>query len=211
MSPHIRLGLLAPTDKAWLDAACGNLPALLADHATCEKKAASTALSLLSRFPAETRLVETMLHLAQEELRHFERIFELMRKRGYSLCRDEPDGYVRALLDLGKARPLAHKGDGRSTVPPEEAGLLVDRLLALSLVEARSCERFVLLAERVADEELTTLYKDLALSEEGHSHLFVALAERYLPAEVVGDRLETFRAGEAAIVSRLPNEPRMHG
>lgn len=197
-----RLGLLEPTRSAWVEAACAATDVLLADHAHCEKKAASTAISLISRYPGDTRLVESMLHLAQEELKHFERIFAILRARHIPLGRDEADPYVNALLEF--ARPPGPKV-GAS---PDN---LVDRLLALSLVEARSCERFLLLAEHLEDPELRDLYADLARPEEGHARLFIQLAERYAPDEAVADRLAAFRAHEAAVVRKLPDLPRMHG
>lgn len=193
---HERLGLLAPTNAPWVEAACADTATLLADHAHCEKKAASTAISLISRHPDDTRLVESMLHLAQEELKHFERLFDILKARRIPLPRDEADPYVNALLGFAKA------------AGPEN---LVDRLLALSLVEARSCERFLLLADRLEDPELRDMYAELARPEEGHSRLFVQLAEHYAPDAAVAERLAAFRAHEAAVVRQLPNQPRMHG
>jgi tRNA-(ms[2]io[6]A)-hydroxylase len=192
--PFQRLGLRCASRQEWLDAACGAPGTLLADHANCEKKAAATAMSLLSRFPEDGRLALSMLHLAQEELEHFERIYDLMRARGMSLAKDEPDDYVKRLLALCR-NDAAHN--------------TADRLLALSLVEARSCERFLLLAGAIQDPELQSLYAELALSEEGHANLFVAHAERY--SDDALERLEWFRDQEGAIVASLPDFPRMHG
>lgn len=196
MMPHVRLGLEVASDPRWVAAACADSASLLADHANCEKKAAATAMSLMSRHPDDGRLVHSMLHLAQEELRHFERVFELMRYRKLDLVRDEPDEYVRQLLALC-----------RSQMPDN----LVDRLLALSFVEARSCERFLLLAEHHLDPELAALYADLARSEEGHSHLFVSLAERYRDPALVAGRRRQMARDEAEIVARLPHVARIHG
>ena len=107
-----------------------------------------------------------------------------------------PDPYVNALLAL---------------VRPDPAHNMADRLIALSLVEARSCERFLLLAEALEDTELKNLYAELARPEEGHARLFVQLAERYAADEAVAARLAEFRVAEATIVAKLPNQPRMHG
>ncbi|MBM3267134.1 MAG: tRNA-(ms[2]io[6]A)-hydroxylase [Candidatus Sericytochromatia bacterium] len=194
--PHERLGLLAPTRPEWVAAACADTATLLADHAHCEKKAAATALSLISRHPEDARLVESMLHLAQEELGHFQRLFAVLRARRIPLPRDEADPYVNALLSLVRRDPAVN---------------LLDRLLVLSMVEARSCERFLLLAERLEDPDLARLYADLARSEEGHARLFVQLAERYVSNSAVAARLDEFRRHEAEIVARLPDLPRMHG
>ncbi len=196
ISPHVRLGLLAPSRPEWVAAACADTATLLADHAHCEKKAASTAISLISRHPDDARLVESMLHLAQEELKHFERLFAVLRARGIPLSRDEADPYVNALLSQVRAAPAEN---------------LADRLIALSLVEARSCERFLLLAEHLQDPELAVLYAELARPEEGHAKLFVQLAERYVSDEAVASRLAEFRQHEARVVAALPNVSRMHG
>jgi tRNA-(ms[2]io[6]A)-hydroxylase len=193
---HLKLDLAGPTNAAWVAAACADVAALLADHAHCEKKAASTAISFISRHPDDTRLVESMLHLAQEELRHFERIFAIMRARRIALARDEADPYVNALLALVRGAPEHN---------------MVDRLIALSLVEARSCERFLLLADHLEDAELAAMYAELARPEEGHARLFVQLAERYASDQAVADRLAQFRAQEAELVAALPNRARMHG
>ena len=193
---HLKLGLAGPSNAAWVAAACGDVATLLADHAHCEKKAASTAISFISRHPDDIRLVESMLHLAQEELRHFERILAVMRSRKIPLARDEADPYVNALLALVRGA-REHN--------------MVDRLIALSLVEARSCERFLLLADHLEDPELAAMYAELARPEEGHARLFVQLAERYATDHAVAERLAEFQAREAGIVAGLPNVPKMHG
>ncbi|MEB3298720.1 MAG: tRNA isopentenyl-2-thiomethyl-A-37 hydroxylase MiaE [Candidatus Sericytochromatia bacterium] len=192
------LGLSGPSRSSWITAAVQELPSLLADHAACERKAAATAMAFVARHPDDPRLVESMLQLAQEELVHFERLFHLMRRRGWALVRDQADPYVRSLLDL---------------VRPAQIHQKVDRLLVLGLVEARSCERFRLLAEALVDldPELAALYAELALSEEGHAHLFEALAARYAGETEVRDRLSELRTVEAALVAGLADRPAMHG
>jgi tRNA-(ms[2]io[6]A)-hydroxylase len=137
-----------------------------------------------------------MLHLAQEELGHFERIVYILRERDWPMLRDEADPYVKLLLGVANQNGTGH---------------LVDRLLVLSLVEARSCERFHLLAQNLQDETLKSLYLELALSEEGHANLFVQLAEHYVQKGEVSARLERYRDQEAEIVRSLPGEARIHG
>lgn len=187
--------LKTPTDERWLSAALQEPDRLLVDHAHCEEKAAATALSLIAKYPDDRSLVTSMLHLAQEELSHFARLVDELNRRGLPLGRIESDRYVKALLALGRPTGTEH---------------LVDRLLILSLVEARSCERMALLAEHHPDQGLRSMYHELALTEAGHHQLFVSLATHYLPREVVLARLEELSLSEAEIVRGLPVGPRMH-
>lgn len=187
--------LKAPTDPRWVPLALTHLDEVLIDHAWCEQKAAATAMSLIVKVPEHRNLVVSMLHLAHEELSHFERIHQVLEARGVPLRRMDADPYVRELLALGRRSGTEH---------------LVDRLLILSLVEARSCERFVLLSEHVGDPELAELYRELSLSEAGHYRLFVNLACQISPREEVLARLEQLAEAEVKILSRLPIKPRMH-
>lgn len=187
--------LKAPSDARWLELVLQQPEQLLADHARCEKKAAATAMSMIAKYPDDRVLVTSMLHLAQEELDHFARVYALLTKRGIALGRIDSDPYVKALLKLGRPQGVEH---------------LMDRLLILSLVEARSCERFVLLAKHLPDPELRELYHELSFPEAGHHQLFVSLAGHHAPRHVVADRLEALSNEEAAILRRLPPSPRMH-
>lgn len=187
--------LTTDTSSRWLKQVLADLPTLLVDHAYCEQKAAASAMSLVARYPGLPRLVTAMVHLAQEELRHFERLHALIVRRGIPMAPMGSDPYVKALLALGRK-----DGDGH----------LIDRLLLSSLVEARSCERFQLLAAQIPDAELASLYRELALSEEGHHRLFVGLAEQVAPATEVASRLAELASQEAEILDRLPVEVRMH-
>jgi len=187
--------LAAPTPRTWVDCALSDVPALLADHAHCEHKAAASALSLIAKYPDDPTLVTSMVHLAQEELGHFERIVSILRTRGWKLGGIDSDPYVRDLLRLGRREEPDHK---------------VDRLLLLGLVEARSAERFVLLSEAVDDPELANLYRDLAFPEAGHHQLFVSLACHVQPREVVLARLAELALLEAEVMQRAPLAPRMH-
>lgn len=187
--------LKSPTDSRWLEVVLSETDRLLADHTQCEQKAAASAMSLIAKYPSEPQLVRSMIGLAQEELGHFERLYRILEKRHLSLGRIEPDMYVKELLKFNRPQGREH---------------LVDRLLILSLVEARSCERFVLLADALPDPELRTLYHELSFSEAGHHHLFVSLAGQYLPAMAVAERLDELAILEADIVRRLPVLPRMH-
>ena len=187
--------LAAPTPRSWVECVLADLPALLADHAHCEHKAAATALSLVAKYPDDAPLVTSMIHLAQEEISHFERIVDVLRARGWPLGSIAADGYVRDLLRLGRKDEPAHR---------------IDRLLLLGLVEARSAERFTLLATAIDDPELSTLYRELAFPEAGHHQLFVSLACHVQPRELVLERLRELALLEAEVMLRTPLAPRMH-
>jgi len=187
--------LESTTDPRWVEVAIAHTDRLLADHAYCEKKAAATAMSLIGKYPNDTFLVPQMLKLAQEELEHFERLYGVLKERGLELGYVDKDPYVGELL------PLARKQGVEG---------LIDRLLISSLIEARSAERFFLLADHLPDEDLRALYKDLSVTESRHHTLFVTLASHYAPKEQVRARLKELAQEEAAIVARLPIAPRMH-
>jgi len=188
--------LRSATDPAWVEVALSDLDATLGDHAHCEKKAVATAVKLVADHPDRPVLVRRLARLAQEELTHFLAVLGELQRRGASLPRDGGDPYVQALLGL-------IGGGGRETTR------LVDQLLVFALVEARSCERMVLLGERLADPRLRELYQRLAQSEAGHETLFVELAVE-LGGEAARARLVELAEAEAGIVAALPLLPRMH-
>lgn len=187
--------LKSETDPRWLEVVLADVDALLADHAYCEKKAAASAMSLIARCPDDEVLVPAMIELAKEELGHFELLWKLLKQRGIALGTMDKDPYVAALL------PLARKQGDEG---------LIDRLLISSLIEARSAERFFLLADHLPDPELRALYKDLSTTESRHHTTFVNLAMNYAPREVIRERLAALADEEAAIVARLPVACRMH-
>lgn len=193
------LGLLQPTDPAWVQAVEGDLDGLLADHAHCELKAAQSALSLVARFGGQhPELVEPLVALAREETEHFHQVAVRLRERGAPMTVPEPDGYVQALRDAAK---------------PEHPGVprLLDRLLIGALIEARSCERFKLLGERLHSAELRSFYLELMASEARHHRLFANLAERIFGRQTAQGRLRQLADREGAIAHRLPLGPRVHG
>lgn len=187
--------LKAATPAEWVLAAVAQTERLLIDHAWCEHKAASTALSLIAKLPGDRVLVSSMTHLGAEELSHFDRIAGLLAARGIPLEPVDSDHYVKDLLALGRRHGPEH---------------VVDRLLILSLVEARSCERFTLLAEAHPDPELRALYRELSFSEAGHHSMFVSLACRFGPKDEVLKRLDALAEAEADIMRGQPVQPRMH-
>ncbi len=183
------------TDPRWLEVALAGLDRVLVDHAHCEKKAAATAMSLVSTYPEHDLLVRRLSALAIEELRHFRAVCERLRARGLGLGADPGDPYARELRGLVRA--------------PREQRLL-DRLLIAGLIEARSCERLALLGEHLSDPELAGFYAWLARAESGHATLFVELAQTLVAAAPVSERLAELTRAEAGIVAALPIEPRIH-
>lgn len=190
------LCLKVPSQQTWIDAARADLDRVLVDHAHCEKKAAANALALLSRYPDRESLVREMIALAQEETEHLSQVYEIMRRRGIALERDPGDPYVQAL----------HR-----EIRQNEPGRLLDQLLVAALIEARSCERFSMLAKHVPDEELCAFYRSLLASEAGHYRTFYDIACEYFPEAEVRARLEELATREAGIVLALASAPTMHG
>jgi tRNA 2-(methylsulfanyl)-N6-isopentenyladenosine37 hydroxylase len=190
------LGLHNTTSEQWIEAANRDSASILVDHAHCEKKAATMAISLLNRYPEKTELVEQMAELAEEEMGHFRLVLKEMTARGIALTRDMGDRYAQQL----------HKN-----IRAQEPFRLLDMLIVCSLIEARSCERFQLLSRSVEDEGLRVFYRSLLESEARHRTVFLALARLYFPSAEVTKRLDELEAAEAAIVSALQHAPVMHG
>lgn len=189
------LPLIDSTPAQWLEVALGNFGAVLLDHAHCEKKAAATAMSLVNAYPDKTDLVIRCTKLAQEELRHFRLVMELIVNRGMLLGPDAGDPYAKALLSH-----LRHGAQQRMT----------DRLLVAALIEARSCERLQMLADGLAEESLARFYHRLAKAESGHFRLFVGLAKQYDDEAAVDERLRVLAEAETVIMRQLPIEARIH-
>ena len=193
------LGLKLPTDPRWVNIVEKNIHEILTDHAFCEQKAASTAISLMVRYPEESELVEAMIALAQEELSHFEMVYQLIRERGWLLGRERKDEYVR---DLQRFFP---KGGSRTDQ-------LVHQLLCAALIEARSCERFRLLSDSIADKALQKFYKKLMISEAHHYTLFLKLARKYGKyKKAVNEKWDALLEFEAKLMVQLGKKETMHG
>jgi tRNA-(ms[2]io[6]A)-hydroxylase len=192
------LGLQLPTDPRWVKLAESNLEALLTDHAFCEQKAASNAISLVVTYPDKTELVKTLLPIAREELEHFEQVHKIILHLGFSLGFEQKDAYVNELLSF------VRKGQGREIA-------LLDRLLFAAMIEARSCERFKMLSEKIENELLRTFYRNLMESEAGHYTTFIKLAKEYCPKDEVQERWNAFLAFEASIMERYSRQETMHG
>ena len=192
------LGLQLPTDPRWVNIAEMNLEEILTDHAFCEQKAASTAISLIVGFPEYTALVQEMTALVEEEITHFKMVQDLIIARGKTLGRDRKDTYVVALL---KFFP---KGGSRTIQ-------LVHRLLYAALIEARSCERFRLLSENLSDQKLAKFYKKLMISEAHHYTMFLNFARQYGDRNEVDTKWNALLEFEANIMKHLSRTESIHG
>jgi tRNA-(ms[2]io[6]A)-hydroxylase len=201
------LHLAAPSDDDWGRRALAVIDEILLDHAHCEKKAASTALSMIFRFPEYPQLMLPMSALAREELEHFELVVALIRRRGHEFTRLEPSSYAARLM---------------TEVRKSASARLLDTLLCCSLIEARSCERMQLiahaLAERGADvpaheqHELFRLYDSLLASEARHHATYVELARRCIDIDEssLQSRLAELAEHEANVIRTAEGPPRMH-
>ena len=189
------LNLAAPSDPRWLEAALADLDAVLLDHAHCEKKAAGMAVRLLFRYPQQALLQEPLSRLAREELGHFEEVLRLMQQRGVA---------------FGRQRPSPYAGKLRQHLRPQHPEQLIDTLLCCALIEARSCERFGLLAEQVPDAELARFYAGLLAAEARHHRLYVDLAEQLADPASVRVRLLDLSEWEAQVVAADSPIVRMH-
>ncbi len=193
------LGLKLPTDPRWVNIVEKNIEEILTDHAYCEQKAASTAISLIIGFPEKTELVQAMTALVKEEFSHFKMVHDHIVARGWVLGRERKDEYV---VQLMKFFP---KGGSRTTH-------LVHKLLYAALIEARSCERFRLLSENISDPELATFYRNLMASEANHYTMFLTFARQYgEDRAVVDQKWQDLLEYEAKLMKDLGTKETMHG
>lgn len=192
------LGLKLPTDPRWVNIVEKNIEDILTDHAYCEQKAASTAISLIVSFPEYTDLVQEMIALVKEEISHFKMVHDKILENGWILGRDRKDEYVLQLL---KFFP---KGGSRTTQ-------LVHRLLYAALIEARSCERFRLLSEELEDQELAEFYRKLMVSEANHYTMFLGFARQYGDRKEVDDKWQQLLDYESNIMKDLGKKETIHG
>jgi tRNA 2-(methylsulfanyl)-N6-isopentenyladenosine37 hydroxylase len=184
----LRLGLV--TDPRWIDLAAISLEDILTDHAFCEQKAATTCISLIQKHSDKQELVDELSPIVTEEWGHFRQVLAEMRKRGMQLGKQRKDIYVNKLLEFQR------KGGS-----PSER--LLDQLLTMALIEARSCERFKRLSEGLEDEYLRNFYRKFMESEAGHYTLFITLAETYTDKQAVRTRWREWLAYESEIMKEM--------
>ncbi|HXB29743.1 MAG TPA: tRNA-(ms[2]io[6]A)-hydroxylase [Puia sp.] len=184
------LGLQLVTDPRWVDLANLSIEEILTDHAFCEQKAATTCISLITKYSDRTRLVSELAPIVTEEWGHFRMVLGELEKRGLKLGRQRKDEYVNHLIAFQRKG-----GDFEER--------FLDQLLTMAMIEARSCERFKRLSEGLPDEYLRNFYRRFMESEAGHYHLFINLAETYLGKEKVKKRWADWLTFEAGLMKNM--------
>ena len=191
---EIQTFLPCATPDRWIENALENQSLMLIDHANCEKKAASTALSLINRYTDNFELLNKMSRLAREEMRHFEQVIALMKRRKI------PYEHVSASRYAAGLRELARK---------EDPAKLVDVLIIGAFIEARSCERFALLAPHL-DAELKRFYLSLLKSEARHYQDYLKLAKTVAGDQSIDDRIEAIAQRERELIESPDKQFRFH-
>jgi tRNA 2-(methylsulfanyl)-N6-isopentenyladenosine37 hydroxylase len=184
------LGLQLPTDPRWVNLAAISLEAILTDHAYCEQKAATTCISLIQRYSDREKLVQELAPIVTEEWGHFRLVLAELLKRGLKLGKQRKDEYVNKLLIFQRTGGNVEDR-------------MLDQLLTMALIEARSCERFKRLSEGLNDEYLREFYRRFMESEAGHYTLFIELAETYVNKEKVRQRWKEWLDYEAATMKEI--------
>ena len=192
LSPDTKniLGLQLVTDPRWVDLASVSLEDILTDHAWCEQKAANSCISLIQRYNDKEELVNELSPVVTEEWGHFRQVLSELRKRNLRLGKQRKDEYVNKLLEFQK------KGGSLQE-------RLLDQLLTMALIEARSCERFKRLSEGLTDLYMRNFYRRFMESEAGHYTLFISLAETYVNKESVRKRWKEWLAYESNVMTNL--------
>lgn len=192
------LGLKLLTDPRWANIAEGNLEEILTDHAWCEQKAATNAITIITYNSEYEDLVTTMNEIAMEELQHFQMVHDIIKQRGYKLGRERKDDYVNQLYKFMK------KDGSRNDA-------FIDRLLFAAMIEARSCERFRVLSENIKDEELAKFYRELMISEAGHYTTFIKFAKKYTERTDVDKRWKEWLDFEGQLIQNYGKKETVHG
>jgi len=188
--------LLCASSQDWIDAVMNDFHSFLQDHANCERKASSMAMSFVAKYPDRTAIIPLLIETAIEELEHFQSVYNIMEKEGVQLLHKIPqDLYVQQLLDLVRS--------GR-----EER--FMDRLLLASIIECRGAERFKLVYQALPEGKLKEFYHQLWASEAKHGNIFVKMALNYFKEQEVYDRLGVLNEAEAGILKGLPIKAALH-
>ena len=185
------------TDPRWANIAEGNLEEILTDHAWCEQKATTNAITLITMLPEYPEIITELLEIAKEELDHFQQVHEIIKKRGYEFGRERKDDYVGKLFKF--------------IIQGSREDYIVDRMLFAAMIEARSCERFRVLTENIKDEELKTFYRELMISEANHYTTFIGFARQLGNPEKVNKRWEEWLDYEAEIIKSYGKKETIHG
>ncbi|MGB0929461.1 MAG: tRNA-(ms[2]io[6]A)-hydroxylase [Chitinophagales bacterium] len=192
----LNLDLACASKPEWIEAVMNDFPSFLQDHADCERKASSMAMSFVAKYPNRVEIIPELIATAVEELEHFQQVYELMEKRGIQLAHQiKGDLYVQRLLKFCR-----HGKDDR----------FMDRLLLASVVETRGAERFKMVSEAQDDPEMHRFYKILWASEAKHGHIFVKMALNYYEKEATYKRLAEFVEFEAEVLNGLEIRAALH-
>lgn len=194
------LRLQLPTDPRWVNIVEKNIEEILTDHAWCEQKAASNAITIITINSEYPDLVTDMLALAKEEIEHFEMVHDIIKKRGLTLGRERKDEYVGELAKYMKQSNVGSRVSG-----------FVERMLFSAMIEARSCERFKVLSENIQDEELSKFYWDLMESEAAHYTTFITYARKYGTGIDVEKRWREWLEFEASVIAKYGKSESIHG
>lgn len=192
------LGLKLLTDPRWANIAESNLEEILTDHAWCEQKAASNAITLITQNPEFEDLVHELTAIAIEEMEHFKMVIEIIKERGYTLGRERKDDYVGQLMKFAKK-------DGSRNMA------FIDRLLFAAMIEARSCERFRVLSKNIEDQDLAKFYHDLMVSEANHYTTFLNFARKYSTDVDVDKRWKEWLDFEGELIQSYGTKEYIHG
>ncbi|MBI1226788.1 MAG: tRNA-(ms[2]io[6]A)-hydroxylase [Bacteroidetes bacterium] len=192
----LNLDISVPSRPEWVQAVMADFPAFLQDHADCERKASSMAMSFVAKFPDRTEIIPELIAIGIEELEHFQQVYELMASRGIPLPASMgEDPYVSQLVKR------CHSG---------RLERFLDRLLIASVVETRGAERFRLVSEAQTDPEMHRFYKILWASEAKHGHVFVKMALNYFDEKTVYERLAWWIQQEGEVIDALPIRAALH-
>lgn len=190
------LKLKASSSQEWMDCVIENFDEFLKDHADCERKASSMAMSFVAKYPDRTEIIPQLIHTGIEELDHFRLVYKIMEKRGLQLNHSIPeDLYVKRLLKL------CHSDRNKR---------FRDRLIIASIVENRGFERFKMVSEHISDKEMADFYHMIYVSEAKHGNLFTDMACMYFPKNEVLERWEQLATAEAEILNSLEIKPALH-
>jgi tRNA-(ms[2]io[6]A)-hydroxylase len=194
------LRLKLPTDPRWVNIVEKNIEEILSDHAWCEQKAATNAITIVTNNSEYPDLVTDLLALAKEEIEHFQMVHDIIKKKGLKLARERKDHYVGELAQYMKRNSNGTRVSG-----------LVERLLFSAMIEARSCERFKVLSENIEDDELAKFYRELMESEAGHYTTFITYARKYGVGIDVETRWREWLAFESGIIANYGTSESIHG
>jgi len=191
---HLVLGYA--TDSSWVQTVLSDFDAFLQDHADCERKASSMAMSFVYRAPNRTEIIPDLIETALEEMVHFRQVYRIMEKRSIQLpLENEKDPYIQGLMAL---------------LRPASENRFMDRLLLAAIIETRGAERFRLVSENVTEPDLKEFYTMLYKSEGKHGNIFVEMALTYYPEKEVIERLGELLEAEARICKSLPFRAALH-